>query len=71
MPGTSKSKPLSTKIIAVFAAVVVPTIALLGYFFYSSQREALDNSLGQRLISVAQSAATRFNPLILSSLHSR
>ena len=67
MPGIFKSRPLSARIIAVFAAVVVPTIGVLGYFFYSSQREALDNSLGQRLVSVAQTAATRFNPLILSS----
>ena len=67
MPGILKSRPLSARIIAVFAAVVVPTIGVLGYFFYISQRDALDNSLGQRLVSVAQSAATRFNPIILSS----
>ena len=58
---------LSTKIILTFVGFVVPLIALSGLFYYETARRSLDSELGLRLVAVARTAATRFNPLIISS----
>ena len=61
---------LRTKLTLAFAAVVVPVIAASGFFFYETARRSLDRELGLRLVAVAESAASRFNPLIISSFRS-
>src|SRR3989304_4180550 len=62
-----KPSRLSTKIILTFVGFVVPLIALSGLFYYETARRSLDSELGLRLVAGARTAATRFNPLIISS----
>lgn len=58
---------IRTKLIFTFSALVVPLLALSGYFFHTTARDSLDRELGHRLMAVAQATATRFNPMILTS----
>jgi len=58
---------LRTRLTVTFAGFVVPVIAASGFFFYETARRSLDRELGLRLVAVAESAASRFNPAIISS----
>ncbi|MBW7997413.1 MAG: HAMP domain-containing protein [Candidatus Glassbacteria bacterium] len=60
------STSIRTKLIATFAALVLPLLALSGYLFHTTARESLDRELGHRLVAVAQATVTRFNPTILT-----
>jgi len=66
MKGLSQTR-LRTKLILTYVAFVVPILAVSGFFYYESARRSLDAELGERLVAIAQAAATRFNPLIVSS----
>ncbi|MEA1996082.1 MAG: HAMP domain-containing sensor histidine kinase [Gemmatimonadota bacterium] len=59
---------LRTKLIVSYVVFVVPILSGGGFFYYETARRSLDAELGERLVAVAQAAATRFNPLIISSL---
>ena len=57
---------IRAKLILTFTALVVPLLAASGYLFHNAARDSLDRELGLRLVAVAQAAATRFNPTILT-----
>jgi signal transduction histidine kinase len=57
---------IRSKLILTFSALVVPLLAASGYLFHNAARDSLDRELGLRLVAVAQAAATRFNPTILT-----
>lgn len=63
----TRGHSLRVRLIAAYVAFVAPVVALSGFYYYDTARRGLDRELGKGLCAVAGAAATRFNPLILSS----